>query len=84
MNNLTQADVDQDQAGFFDLFRHSHLSLESHAGHTLEDCPVCKAWFIPDKNLTGKPLESYRMVFIDFSEYDGESNIQYINQKPNE
>lgn len=72
------------QAGFFGMFRASHLSLPSHAGNTLEDCPVCKVWFISNKNLTGKPLESFRIVFIDFSEYNGESNIQYVNQKSNE
>lgn len=29
---------------------------------------------------TGLPLESYRMVFIDDAEYDGEPNIQHVNQ----
>lgn len=67
MSELTQTDVDQDQAGFFDLFRKSHLSLPNHNGKTLEECPVCKIWFIPSPNLTGKPLESYRFTIIDMS-----------------
>lgn len=34
------------------------------------------AW--PEQKL---PLESYRMIFLDSSEYDGESNIHTIKQK---
>ena len=30
---------------------------------------------------TGFPLESYRMVFIDDSTYNGEPNLQYVTQK---
>lgn len=33
---------------------------------------------------TGLPLESYRMVFIDDSEYDGEPNIQHVTQEGRE
>lgn len=29
---------------------------------------------------TGLPFESYRMVFLDFSDYDGESNIQMVTK----
>lgn len=35
----------------------------------------------PDSNL---PLESYRMVFVDQSQYDGQSNLQMINKKGRE
>lgn len=31
--------------------------------------------------LTGWPLESYRMVFIDDADYDGQPNIQHVAQK---
>jgi len=31
--------------------------------------------------VTGKPLESYRMVFVDQSVYDGERNVQMVTQK---
>ena len=34
--------------------------------------------------LTGYSLESYRMVFVDQSSYDGESNLTMINQKGRE
>ena len=33
---------------------------------------------------TGLPLESYRMVFVDQSTYDGENNLQMINKKGRE
>lgn len=33
---------------------------------------------------TGLPLESYRMVFVDQSRYDGEANLQMINKKGRE
>lgn len=33
---------------------------------------------------SGLPLESYRMVFIDDSDYDGEPNIQHVYQKDRE
>lgn len=34
--------------------------------------------------ITGLPLESYRMVFVDQSRYDGEANVQMVNQKGRE
>jgi hypothetical protein len=33
---------------------------------------------------SGLPLESYRMVFVDQSSYDGENNLQMINKKGRE
>ena len=33
---------------------------------------------------SGYPLESYRMVFVDQSRYDGEANLQMINKKGRE
>ena len=33
---------------------------------------------------TGLPLESYRMTFVDQSNYDGENNLQMINKKGRE
>lgn len=33
---------------------------------------------------SGLPLESYRMVFVDQSNYDGENNLQMINKKGRE
>lgn len=34
--------------------------------------------------VSGKPLESYRMTFLDFGSYDGESNIQKVVRKDRE
>ena len=34
--------------------------------------------------VTGYPLESYRMVFVDQSRYDGQSNLQMIQKKGRE
>ena len=34
--------------------------------------------------VTGYSLESYRMVFVDHSNYDGEANVQMINKKGRE
>ena len=34
--------------------------------------------------VSGLPLESYRMVFVDQSNYDGENNLQMINKKGRE
>jgi hypothetical protein len=39
------------------------------------------ALFIP---VTGYSLESYRMVFVDQSSYDGQSNLQMISKKGRE
>jgi hypothetical protein len=33
---------------------------------------------------TGLPLESYRMVFVDQSRYDGQNNLQMVNKKGRE
>jgi hypothetical protein len=33
---------------------------------------------------SGLPMESYRMVFVDQSSYDGENNLQMINKKGRE
>lgn len=34
--------------------------------------------------VSGKPIESYRMTFLDFGSYDGESNIQKVVRKDRE
>lgn len=35
----------------------------------------------PKHPISGLPLESYRMVFIDDNDYDGQANIQHVVQK---
>lgn len=62
-----QEEID-DQAGFFVLMLSSHLSLPSHGGKFLEDCPFYM-FLKPEKREPGSPsLTSYRMAFLDFSE----------------
>jgi hypothetical protein len=56
-----------DQAGMLAMMRQSHLSLPSHNGKPLEGCPVCQIFFI-NNYPEGRPMESYRMVFLDTSE----------------
>lgn len=56
-------------------------------GHTvtLKKVPLFdhggRAAISPKHPVTGKPLESYRMVFLDQSIYDGERNVQMVTQK---
>lgn len=47
----------------------------------LYDNPVYNRKFHP---VTGKPLESYRMTFIDFGRRDGEANVQKVVRKGRE
>ena len=35
----------------------------------------------PRHSISGRPLSSYEMHFVDMSVYDGENNVQLINQK---
>lgn len=35
----------------------------------------------PRHSLSGRPLSSYEMHFVDMSVYDGENNVQLVNQK---
>ena len=47
----------------------------------LYDNPVYNRKYHP---VTGKPLESYRMTFIDFGRRDGEANVQKVVRKGRE
>jgi len=69
--------------GFFTSYQHidghtitvRHLPLLDHGARALnsEKHPI-----------TGLPLESYKMIFVDHSVYDGESNIKLVTQKGRE
>jgi len=69
--------------GFFTQYQHidghtitvRHLPLFDHGARALasERHPV-----------TGLPLESYRMIFLDMSVYDGENNVSMITRKNRE
>jgi hypothetical protein len=69
--------------GFFTSYQHidghtitvRHLPLFDHGPKALN----------ADKHpVTGLPLESYRMVFLDMSTYDGEANVKMVVQKGRE
>lgn len=66
-----------DQVGTISMIRSGHLQL--HGGEPVKDCPVCTLLGFNHPPIKGRLLESYRMVFLDFSEFDGENNIHYIN-----
>jgi hypothetical protein len=69
--------------GFFTTYRHidghtitvRYLPLFDHGPRALN------AELHPE---TGLPLESYRMIFLDMSVYDGETNIKMVSHKGRE
>jgi len=69
--------------GFFTQYQHVD-------GHTINVVKVplfdhgVPATVSPKHPETGLPMESYRMVFVDQSRYDGENNVQMINRKGRE
>jgi len=69
--------------GYFTSYQHidghtitvRHLPLFDHGAKAMNS----------DRHpVTGLPLESYRMCFLDMSTYDGEANVQYISRKGRE
>ncbi len=66
--------------GFFASFKHID-------GHTVSVryLPLCdfgsRAENAPKHPISGKPITSYDMYFLDQSVYDGEQNIKMISQK---
>ncbi len=73
--------------GFFDGFAHiDGYTIKVKHNPVFDIGPVAEAQRVggvihPE---TGFPLESYRMVFIDDSTYNGEPNLQYVTQKGRE
>jgi len=69
--------------GFFTTYQHidghtitvRHLPLLDHGPRALASDP---------HPVTGLPMESYRMIFLDQSTYDGEANIKMVTQKGRE
>lgn len=69
--------------GFFTSYRHidghvitvRHLPLFDHGSRALNS---------PKHPVTGLPLESYRMIFLDQSTYDGQSNVSMVTRKGRE
>jgi len=71
-----------------DLVFGSYFTTYRHVdGHTVtvKKIPLfdqgARAEVSPKHPVTGKPLESYRMIFLDQSMYDGEPNVQMVAQK---
>ena len=66
--------------GFFTTYQH----VDGHTV-TIAKMPLFdhgpRALNSPKHPVTGLPLESYRMVFLDQSMYDGEPNIYMVTQK---
>lgn len=69
--------------GFFTSYEHidghkitvRHLPLLDYGARAMASNPHPK---------TGLPLESYRMLFVDMSTYDGEPNVYHVTQKGRE
>jgi len=69
--------------GFFTSYRHidghtvtvRHLPLLDYGARALNSAK---------HPITGLPLESYRMIFLDMSTYDGQPNVQMISRKNRE
>lgn len=69
--------------GYFTSYEH----VDGHKvnvvkSHLFDHGPVAQA--AKKHPVSGLPLESYRMVFVDQSTYDGENNLQMINKKGRE
>lgn len=69
--------------GYFTSYDH----IDGHTvnvvkSHLFDHGPVAQA--AKKHPVSGLPLESYRMVFVDQSTYDGENNLQMINKKGRE
>ncbi len=66
--------------GYFTTYQH----VDGHTV-TIKRLPLFdyggRAENSPKHPETGKPLESYRMVFLDQSIYDGEQNVKMVTQK---
>ncbi|HAH23896.1 MAG TPA: hypothetical protein DCL77_09075 [Prolixibacteraceae bacterium] len=75
-NNLTLG-------GFFTSYKH----IDGHTV-TVRHLPLldsgARALNSPKHPITGLPLESYRMIFLDMSSYDGETNIASVSRKGRE
>jgi len=66
--------------GYFTTYEH----VDGHTV-TVKKIPLfdqgARAEVAPKHPVTGKSMESYRMVFLDQSMYDGEANVQMVSQK---
>jgi len=69
--------------GYFTSYDHvDGYSVNVVKSHLFDHGPVAQA--SKKHPVSGLPMESYRMVFVDQSTYDGENNLQMINKKGRE
>jgi hypothetical protein len=80
---ITGSGANLQLGGFFTSYKHidghtitvRHLPLFDHGARALN----------ADKHpVTGLPMESYRMIFLDMSTYDGEQNVTMVTRKGRE
>ena len=80
---ITGSGANLQLGGFFTSYKHidghvitvRHLPLFDHGARALNS----------DKHpVTGLPMESYRMIFLDMSSYDGEQNVAMVTRKGRE
>lgn len=74
--------------GSYDLAYGAYFTMYRHVdGHTItvKKVPLFdqggRAEVSPKHPVSGRPLESYRMVFLDMSTYDGVRNVQMVTEK---
>ena len=65
---------------YFTIYRHNDGHEVTVARVNLFDMGA-KAQASPKHPISGKPIESYKMVFIDQTQYEGENNLQMIVRK---
>lgn len=69
--------------GFFTSYKH----IDGHT-ITVRHLPLfdngARALNSPKHPITGLPLESYRMIFLDMSTYDGQPNVTMVTRKGRE
>ncbi len=69
--------------GYFNQYRHVDGNIITVVHNPLFDMGP-RAENSPKHPISGLPLESYRMVFLDRSTYEGEANILMVTQKGRE
>lgn len=79
-NTITGGPRNLEYGAYFTQFRH----IDGHT-ITVKDLPIldygARAEIAPKHPISGLPMTSYEMHFVDMSQYDGENNVQLVSQK---
>ena len=79
-NTITGSPMGLVYGAAFTQFRH----IDGHT-ITVKELPILdfggRAEIAPKHPISGLPLTSYEMHFVDMSKYDGENNVQLVSQK---